>query len=206
MLRWESDRTGSHHRSGAGSIPRRPSFSLLAVPTALEPVSVSTAMRSCAARGLVLLALATLGCREASETREVRAYLSLLQSWSPLEAEAASCVQRILRTQFVDEPEIRRQITDSRPRLAAHLASARAFAAHSESLARVHDRYVKAWDTLLTGYDEIERGFDTGDYRDLARGRQSIEKWREEIVGVAADVRTLAARLGIDLPGQTKPG
>jgi hypothetical protein len=137
-----------------------------------------------------------------SETRtDLRAYLARTRTWAPVDAEAARTIDRILKTQFVDEAEVRRQIADSRPRLLAHLQSVRAYAPHSRDVARIHARYVAAWDRLLAGYQAIEEGFSSGDYTKLARGREAMEAWREEIVTVADELRGLMEHFGVEPTG-----
>ena len=156
-------------------------------------------------RGLAALVLGSLvlACQSSSTaTRtDLRAYLSRTKSWAPVEAEAARTVGRILKTQFVDEAEVRRQIADSRPRLLAHLESLRAYTPHSKDVARIHARYMAAWQRLLGGYDAIEEGFSSGDYTKLARGREAMEAWRAEIVGVAEDLRELMEHFGVESTG-----
>jgi hypothetical protein len=151
---------------------------------------------------LVLLSFAIACQTSPTATRtDLRAYLSRTKSWAPVEAEAARTIGRILKTQFVDEAEVRRQIADSRPRVLTHLESLRAYTPHSKDVARIHARYVAAWERLLGGYDAIEEGFSTGDYTKLARGREAMEAWRTEIVGVAGDLRELMEHFGVESTG-----
>ena len=149
---------------------------------------------------LVSFAIACQASPTATRT-DLRAYLSRTKSWAPVEAEAARTIGRILKTQFVDEAEVRRQIADSRPRLLAHLESLRAYTPHSKDVARIHARYVTAWERLLGGYDAIEEGFSSGDYTKLARGREAMEAWRAEIVGVADDLRDLMQHFDVEPTG-----
>jgi hypothetical protein len=121
-----------------------------------------------------------------------------------VEAETARTIERILRTEFVDEAEVHRQIADSRPRLEAQLADARAYTPQSEEVRRIHRRYLGAWEALLAGYDAIESGFATGDYTRLATGRERMAEWRTTLLGVANDLRQLVQRLGIDPAGATE--
>ena len=150
---------------------------------------------------LFVLSLA-VGCQTspAGTRTDLRAYLARTKSWAPVEAEAARTIDRILKTQFVDEAEVRRQIADSRPRLLAHVEGLRAYTPHSKDVARIHARYVTAWERLLAGYEAIEEGFSSGDYTKLARGREAMEAWRAEIVGVADDLRELMQHFGVE-PG-----
>jgi hypothetical protein len=121
-----------------------------------------------------------------------------------MEAETARTIERILRTQFVDEAEVRHQIDDLRPRLVAHLEQARAYQPRTETVARIHERYVGAWQGLLDGLGAIGSGFDTGDYTRLARGREAMAAWRDGLVGVAQDLRALVQQLGVDPGGATE--
>jgi hypothetical protein len=130
--------------------------------------------------------------------KDVLAYLHRSRSWARVEAEAAQTIERILRTQFVDEAEIHRQIADSRPRLLAHLADVRAYRPGSTPVDRIHARYARAWETLLAAYDAIEKGFASGDYTRLARGREGITAWQAQIVRVADELRELSERFGVD--------
>jgi hypothetical protein len=152
---------------------------------------------------LSLLALAAVACgtTRAAVRTDVLAYLQRAKGWAPAEAEAAKTIDRILRTQFVDEAEVRRQIADNRPRVLAHLEQVRAYEPRSRDVEQIHARYVAAWGVLLGGYDAIEEGFSSGDYSKLARGREAMEAWREQIVGVARELRELADRLGLDPAG-----
>jgi hypothetical protein len=135
---------------------------------------------------------------------ELAAYLERSRSWAPVEAETAKTIERILRTEFVDEAEVHRQIADSRPRLLAHLARVRAYSPHVDALRRLHERYVTAWQDLLAGYDAIDDGFASGDYTKLARGREAMGRWRDALVGVAADLRGLQQRFTRDAGGATE--
>lgn len=138
----------------------------------------------------------------ATATRtELRAYLARSKTWAPVEAETERTIERIFRTQFVDEAEVRRQITDSRSRIVAHVASVRGYTPHTPDLARIHERYLAAWEHLLGGYDAIETGFTTADYTKLARGREAMEAWRADIVSVADDLRALVQHFGVDASG-----
>ena len=156
--------------------------------------------RESAALVLLSLVVACQGAPTATRT-DLRAYLSRTKNWAPVEAEAARTIGRIMKTQFVDEAEVRRQIADSRPRLLAHLESLRAYTPHSKEVARIHARYVAAWERLLAGYQAIEEGFSSGDYTKLARGREAMEAWRAEIVGVANDLRELMEHFGVEPAG-----
>ena len=142
--------------------------------------------------------LAACGTPPGTLETDVRAYLARTKQWAPVEGETARTIERILRTQFVDEPEVRRQIVDGRPRVSAHLDAARAYTPVSAEVRRIHARYVHAWEVLLGGWDAIEAGFDTGDYTRLARGREAMAEWRATMLDVARDLRELAHRFGID--------
>jgi uncharacterized membrane protein YccC len=151
----------------------------------------------------ILLSVLALGCQASpAATRiDLRAYLARTKTWAPVEAEAAHTIERILRTQFVDEAEVRRQIADNRPRVVAHLQALRAYRPQSPEVVRIHDRYVKAWEQLLAGYDAIEEGFTSGDYTKLARGREAMDAWRATIVSVADDLRELMQHFGVEPAG-----
>jgi len=153
-------------------------------------------------RALPLVAFA-LGCHAPPDvTRtELRAYLARSERWAPVEAEAARTIERILRTEFVDEAEIRRQIADSRPRVLEHLQGLRAYTPQSDEVRRVHARYIEAWQKLLDGYQAIEEGFTTGDYTKLARGREGMMAWRDGIVSVAQELRQLRDDYGVEVGG-----
>ena len=132
---------------------------------------------------------------------DVQAYLGRMKSWAPVEAETEHTIERILRTQFVDEAEVRRQIRDDRPRALAHLERVRAYTPRSSDVQHIHARYVSAWEDLLGGYDAIEQGFTSGDYTKLARGRAAMEKWGEGIADVARQLRDLMQHLGVEPNG-----
>jgi hypothetical protein len=154
-------------------------------------------------RSAILLIAAGLGCQtSASATRtDLRAYLAHTRTWAPVEADTARTIERILRTEFVDEAEVLRHIAESRPRIAVHLQRLRAFTPHSVEVRRVHARYVEAWQKLLDGYDAIERGFATGDYTELARGREAMADWKATILDVARELRQLMDHFGVEPDG-----
>jgi len=148
------------------------------------------------------LALFALGCGgpPGAVRADLQSYLARMKSWAPVEAETERTIERILRTQFVDEAEVRRQIRDDQPRVLAHLEGVRAYAPLSKDVQQIHARYVSAWEGLLAGYDAIEQGFTTGDYTKLARGREAMERWREAIADVARQLRELMQHFGVE-PG-----
>jgi hypothetical protein len=150
----------------------------------------------------LLVAAVVLGCGAAPGTvaTDVQAYLQRARTWAPVEAEANRTIERILKTQFVDEAEVRRQIADSRPRLLAHIESVRAYKPRAPVLVRIHERYVAAWQSLVGGLDAILSGFDSGDYTRLAKGREAMTGWRRTMLEVASDLRDLMQRYGLD-PG-----
>lgn len=146
------------------------------------------------------LALLADGCGASSrETRnDVRAYLQKTAGWAPIESETARALERILATQFVDEPEVLHQIHESRPRILAHLQVVRALAPKDPRLQKINRTYVSAWEGLLTGYAAIEDGFSSGDYTKLARGREAMAAWRDGIKDVARELRELASEVGVE--------
>ena len=149
---------------------------------------------------LVALALVAGGCGSSSnETRnDVRAYLQKTAGWAPIESETARVLERILATQFVDEPEVLHQIQESRPRILAHLQVVRALAPTNPRIQKINRTYVSAWEGLLAGYAAIEEGFSSGDYTKLARGREAMAAWRDGIMDVARELRELASEVGVE--------
>jgi len=149
---------------------------------------------------LLSLALAAGGCgSSSSETQsDVRAYLQKTTGWAPIESETARVLERILATQFVDEPEVLHQIQESRPRILAHLQVVRALAPTNPRIQKINRIYVSAWEGLLAGYAAIEEGFSSGDYTKLARGREAMAAWRDGIMDVARELRELASEVGVE--------
>ena len=152
---------------------------------------------------VLAVALLAVACGTPSSMvrTDLQAYVDRIQTWAPVEAETQRTIERIMRTQFVDEAEVRRQIADSRPRVLAHLQALRSYTPHSKEVAGVHARYVEAWERLLSGYDAIEQGFSSGDYTKLARGREAMQAWREGIVAVARQLRELMQHFDVDASG-----
>src|SRR2546426_6205161 len=146
-----------------------------------------------------LFAIVALGCGAppGAERADLQAYLERTKGWAPVEAETARTLERILATEFVDEAEVRHQIDDSRPRVIAHLERVRAYAPRSGAVQRIHETYIKAWQSLLEGYDAIVAGFTSGDYTQFAAGREGMARWKEGIVRAAQDLRELSQRLGV---------
>ena len=155
------------------------------------------------AAATIMLAVACAGA-PAGIGPEVDAYLRRADGWAPVEAETAQTIERILRTQFVDEAEVRRQIADNRPRILAHLEHIRGYTPRTPAIARIHARYREAWERLLAGYEAIEQGFTNGDYTQLARGREAMGAWRDGLVDTAAELRELRQRAGPDASGATE--
>jgi len=157
-------------------------------------------------RGAAALLLVAAACHSGvSATRtDLRAYLARTRTWAPVEAETARTIDRILQTQFVDEGEVLRQVAESRPRLLIHLQQLRAYVPRSKEVAHVHATYIAAWERLLAGYDAIDEGFASGDYRKLARGREAMEAWRQGVVSVASELRDLMAHFGVDASGSVE--
>ena len=146
-----------------------------------------------------LFAIVALGCGAppGAERADLQAYLERTKGWAPVEAETARTLERILATEFVDEAEVRHQIDDSRPRILTHLERVRAYTPRSEAVQRIHETYIKAWQSLLEGYDAIVAGFTSGDYTQLAAGREGMARWKDGIVRAARDLRELSQRLGV---------
>jgi hypothetical protein len=150
--------------------------------------------------GWLIALLLAVGCGNSTGAvrMDVMGYLERAKAWAPIEAETAATVDRIFRTQFVDEAEVTRQIADSRPRVERHLGQVREYKPRSGEVERIHREYLKAWERLLAGYDAIETGFATGDYTKLAAGREGLDAWRGSIVWVADQLRDLAHRFNVD--------
>ena len=149
---------------------------------------------------MVALAMVAGGCgSSSSEARnDVRAYLQKTAGWAPIESETARVLERILATQFVDEPEVLHQIQESRPRILTHLQVVRALAPKDPRVQKINRAYVSAWEGLLAGYAAIEEGFSSGDYTKLARGREAMAAWRDGILDVARELRDLASEVGVE--------
>jgi hypothetical protein len=141
-----------------------------------------------------VLILACAGPDEAVRV-DLERYLRRANDWGPVEAETARAIDRILRTQFVDEAEVRRQISADRPRVAAHLETLGTAPPASAPLQAIHARYIENWRALLAGYDDILAGLDGADTTRLARGRAALERWRRGIVAVATSLRDLRQEL-----------
>lgn len=154
----------------------------------------SRALTMAAAVSLLL----TAACNPtAPATRaDLKLYLQHANDWAPVEAETARTIARILATQFVDEAEVRRQITADQPRVADHLARIQAIHPTSDEVREIHRQYVENWVGLTEGYRAILRGLDGGQASDLAAGRRSLEAWREGIVATARQLRQLQGQVG----------
>ena len=152
---------------------------------------------------LAMLAIVAIACGtpQSAVRIETQAYLERSKGWAPIEAETARTIERIFDTQFVNEAEVLRQIADSRPRVLAHLAALRAYQPRSKDIAGIHARYVAGWEKLLAGYDAIEKGFATGEYMNLARGREDLTEWGSTIMAVAQDLRELMRHFGLEATG-----
>lgn len=151
--------------------------------------------------GVVLAIGVACGRTTGMERADVMSYLERTHAWAPVEAETAQVLDRILATQFVDEAEVNREIAASRPRLTTHLVHVRDYRPRTSDVARIHARYVRAWERLLSGFDAIDQGFSSGDYSKLAQGRQAIDSWRQQIVEVADELGELVRHLGIETTG-----
>jgi len=120
-------------------------------------------------------------------------YLQQLQTWAPQEAEAARAVTRILRTQFVDEAEVRRQVEESLPRVAAQVEALGAYEPRTADIRVIHTRYLDGWRRLLRGYEEILRALDSGEQNGLARGRAALLSWRDTLRETADRLQAVGA-------------
>ena len=104
------------------------------------------------ALGVLLLALPA-ACRTSSRALaiDVDLYLAQVQQWAPIEGETNRTIERILGTQFVDEAEVRRQISASRSEITAHLARIRAYTPRTTPVQQLHQDYAGGWERLLQG-------------------------------------------------------
>lgn len=147
---------------------------------------------------VVLLALGAVGCdpRAPALEADLTLYIQRTHDWSPVEAETARTIERILATHFVDEAEVRRQVVGNAPRVAAHLERVEQVRPTSSEVQALHRRYVAAWRRLAAGYDSILRGLDTGAVPDIAAGREALEAWRAGILATARELRRLQDEVG----------
>jgi len=155
----------------------------------------------CRLLALPCLAIVAASCSTppAAVRADTLAYLQKMNSWAPVEAETARTLERIMATQFVDEAEVLRQISESRPRVQRQLDAATAYEPRTADVRRIHATYIKAWRTLLDGYASITTGFEHGDQEKLASGRQAMLQWRDTIVEVAEELRALRDRVGVEM-------
>src|SRR5258708_37983166 len=96
--------------------------------------------RRVGALAIGLVVAAACHSSDGSVAADVQAYLGHAQMWAAVEGETARTIERILRTQFVDEAEVRRQIADARPRIAAHLQSVQSYSTRTAESAQIHRR------------------------------------------------------------------
>lgn len=121
-------------------------------------------------------------------------------AWAPIEGETARTLERILDTQFVDEAEVLRQIEDNAPRVRSHLVRVEEYTPRTDEVRAVHSTYVTAWRRLLSGYEEIEAGFRTGEFARLATGRAAFAEWRDSMLSTAKRLSALKDDTGAKLP------
>ena len=148
-------------------------------------------------RALLVAAIAT-GCNPHDDAlrADLKLYLQRAADWAPVEAATARTIDRILATQFVDEAEVRRQVTADAPRVQAQLARIKAIEPASAELRDIHRRYIETWRRLDAGYRTLLRGIDSGNVPDIADGRAALEAWRAGIVDTARALRRLQDELG----------
>jgi hypothetical protein len=146
----------------------------------------------------VVFAGLVLGCNpgDRSLRADLTLYLQRTADWAPVEAETARTIDRILATQFVDDAEVRRQVTADAPRVQAHLARVETVEPASSELRAIHRQYVDAWRRLAAGYTQLLRGLDSGDVPAIASGRAALQAWRAGILETARELRRLQADLG----------
>ncbi len=149
---------------------------------------------------VVLQGVAGCGPPPATLRAEISAYLAQLQDWAPVEAETARTIERILATEFVDEGLVRQYLAEAIPRTETHLERVRAYRPRTPPVASVHARYSAAWEALLAGFCAIEDGFHSGDWSQLAVGRRHMAQWRDGMLDVAGELRTLAERYQVPRP------
>jgi hypothetical protein len=157
------------------------------------------------ARGLLLrcgvVLLAACSTPPATLRADTLAYLQKMSSWAPTEGETARTLERILATEFVDQAEVLRQISDSTPRVRRHLAEVAGYQPRTSEVRQIHEAYVGSWRTLLDAYASITAGFETGDQAKLSAGREGMARWRDAIVSTAQQLRDLRDRTGVE-PGE----
>jgi hypothetical protein len=152
----------------------------------------------------VLALLAACSTPPAALRADTLAYLQKMSSWAPDEAETARTLERILATEFVDQAEVLRQISDNTPRVQSHLAEAEQYQPRTAEVRQIHAVYVASWRTLLDAYGSITAGFASGDQNKLAQGRNGMARWRDAIMQVARELRDLRDRTGVD-PSDVTP-
>jgi hypothetical protein len=152
--------------------------------------------------GLALLAACSTP--PAALRADTLAYLQKMSSWAPDEAETARTLERILATEFVDQAEVLRQISDNTPRVQSHLAEVEQYQPRTAEVRKIHAVYVGSWRTLLDAYGSITAGFASGDQTKLAQGRDGMARWRDAIMQVARELRELRDRTGVD-PSDVTP-
>lgn len=141
------------------------------------------------------IAIGACGRDDARLRADVSRYIQATADWAPVEAESARAVERIFATQFVDEAEVRREITELRPRVDRHIAVVRTYVATTPTLRTIHRAYIDAWNALAEGCDLIRSGLERDDPTHLAIGRERLAEWVAGLRQVAAELRTLADRL-----------
>jgi hypothetical protein len=158
------------------------------MPRAVLPIVLSIA-------GASLLAITVAGCNPSDQAvrADLKLYLQRAADWAPVEAESARTIDRILATQFVDEAEVRRQVTADAPRVDAHLTRIETVQPRSPAVQQIHHHYVETWRTLAKGYQRLLHGLDDGQPSEIAAGRAALEAWRAGIVDTARDLRRLQA-------------
>ena len=151
---------------------------------------------------VVFQGVAGCGPPPATLRAELSAYLAQLQDWAPVEAETARTIERILATEFVDEGLVRQYLAEAIPRTETHVERVRAYRPRTPPVASVHARYAAAWEALLAGFRAIEHGFHDGDWSQLALGRRQMAQWRDGMLDVARELRTLADRYQVPRPSR----
>jgi len=169
-----------------------------------RPMRVPRRLRLGSFLGVTLLLILLPSCSSppAALRADVEAYLRRVNDWAPTEAETGRTIDRILATQFVDDAEVRRQVTADAPRARQQVERLSAYQPRTPDVRGIHERYLEAWRNLVTGYANIEAGIDAADAAKLSAGRRALEQWRSAVVATASSLRDLLQRTGATVPAQ----
>jgi hypothetical protein len=167
-------------------------------------VSPDTSRRSPFARIAVVLATASLvaACDSATVRRpglelDVAQYIARVKQWAPAEQEVAQAITEIFRSQFLDADLIASVSSRVMPSIDAQVEAVATYKPRTPEIGKIHQRYARAWRRLREGFLLIERGMENDDGILLAQGRQRLEVWSGEMLGVATELRELADAVGV---------